>query len=68
MDLKESLVWKSMSDEFFGQEVDIIFGLKYYDEVIQGQRSNVDACVMDKTGKIHEESMTLLKLDVVLKN
>ena len=57
-----------MSDEFFGQEVDIIFGLKYYDEVIQGQRSNVDACVMDKAGKIHEESMTLLKLDVVLKN
>ena len=44
-----------MSEECLSQEIDIIFGLKYWDEVMQGQRSNVDACLMDKvwTNYIH---------------
>ena len=32
--LKESLVWKSMSDEFLSQEVDIIFDSKYWNDVM----------------------------------
>ena len=35
--LKELLAWKSMSDEFLSQEVDIIFGFKYWDDVMHGQ-------------------------------
>ena len=62
--LKESRVWKSMSDDFLSQEVNIIFGSKYRDEVMQGQRTNVDACLMDKVGQLHARSMKLLKLDL----
>ena len=51
--LIESLVLKSLSDEFLGQEIDIIFGLKYGDEVMQGQRRNADACSMAKVGQLH---------------
>ena len=51
--LIESLVLKSLSDEFLGQEIDIIFGLKYEDEVMQGQRTNAGACLMAKVGQLH---------------
>ena len=64
MVLKESRVWKSMSDDFLSQEVNIIFGSEYRDEVMQGQRTNVDACLMDKVGQLHARSMKLLKLDL----
>ena len=46
-------VWNSMSEECLSQEIDIIFGLKYGDEVIQGQRRNADACLMAKVGQLH---------------
>ena len=51
--LKESLVLKSLPDEFLGQKIDIIFGLNYGDEVMQGQSRNADACLMAKVGQLH---------------
>ena len=55
-----------MSDEFLSQEVDIIFGFKYWDDIMHGQRNNVDACLMNKVGQLHARSMKLTKLDLDL--
>ena len=55
-----------MSDEFLSQEVDIIFGFNYWDDVMHGQMNNVDACLMDKVGQLHARSMKLAKLDLDL--
>ena len=55
-----------MSDEFLSQEVDIIFGFKYWDDVMHGQRNNVDAYLMDKVGQLYARSMKLAKLDLDL--
>ena len=68
MVLKELFVWKSILDEFLNQEDDIIFGSKYWDDVMQGQRSNIDICLMNKVGQLYTRSMKLLKLYFDLKN
>ena len=57
-----------MSDVFLSQKVDIIFNSKYWDDVIQEQMINVEACIMDKVGQLHVQSMQLAKLDLDLKN
>ena len=57
-----------MSNEFLSQEVDIVFDSKYWDGVMQGQRSNVDACLMDKVGQLHARTMKLANLDLDVKN
>ena len=53
-----------MSDEFLSREVDIIFGFEYWDDIMHGQRNNVETCLIDKVGQLHARSMKLAKLDL----